>query len=258
MQQAESMIAYMRELQSVVLGLSGGVDSCVLAVAARKALPKEKVFAVTGDSNTLPDADRSRVAQFCAQHDISHAFVSTYEYDNPNYRMNPENRCFFCKEELYRRLKEFAGSHGFSAVLDGTNVSDLKGHRPGYDALMKAEVKAPFVDLGFDKENVRNLARFWNLEMAEKPQSACLASRIPTGTPIQLEALKSVDRAEEALRPLGFRQVRVRHHGELARLEIQMEDWNLCMEKRKEIVERLRAVGFKYIALDLAGYSRGI
>lgn len=258
MEIAQRLVKHIASYESAVVGLSGGVDSCVLAYAARKALGKDRVVAATGDSATLPSADREFVTDFCRSHDIVHVFIDTHEYENPNYRSNPKNRCFFCKEELYRSLWKVAREKYYNVVLDGTNLDDLKGHRPGYQALLDAGVKAPLVDLKFDKETVRSLARQWKLDVADKPQSACLASRIPTGTPIDVKALQEVDRAETLLRTLGFRQVRVRHHGPLARLELLKEDWSLCLEKQKEIVQTLKDVGFEQITLDLSGYSRGI
>lgn len=258
MNQADALVDYIKTLGPSLVALSGGVDSCVLAVAARKALGREKMFAVTGDSATLPSADREYVTQFCEQQEIPHMFVGTYEYENPNYQKNPANRCFYCKEELYRRLWEVAREKKLGIILDGTNLSDLQGHRPGFQALQEAKITTPFVALEFDKAAVRFVARAWNLEVADKPQSACLASRVPTGTPIQLEALQEIDQAEKALRAFGFRQVRVRHHGKLARVELTTADWILCLKNHEAVVASLKEIGFQHVTLDLVGYSRGI
>lgn len=247
---------YIQQLDRAVVALSGGVDSALLAYIARKNLGKEKMIAVTGDSATVPSRDRQFVQAFCAEYDIPHQFLLTYEYDNPNYKANPENRCFFCKEELYKRLKAFAVEKCYLHILDGTNVTDLKGHRPGFEALKRAEIKTPYVELGIDKPTIRAMAQFLNLEVAEKPQGACLASRVPTGTPIDVEALQKIDRAENILRDLGINNPRVRFHGDLARLELKKEEWGFCLERKSVIREAFRGLGFKFVTLDLKEYDR--
>lgn len=243
-------------LNRVIVAFSGGVDSGVLAYLARSRLGKENMIALTGDSASVPASDRQFVADFCSRHDIPHQFIATAEYENPHYRANPDNRCFFCKEELYRRLKDYAAGSAFRHILDGTNPDDLKGHRPGYEALRRAEIKAPYVELGIDKCSIRSMARDFDLELADKPQAACLASRIPTGTPIDTAAMRTVDLAEGKLRALGMRNPRVRFHGKLARLQLTKEDWDLCLEKREGIQQALRPLGFQFITLDLQTYDR--
>lgn len=247
---------YIRPLRRVVIGFSGGVDSALLAYVSRKMLEKKDCVAVTGDSASVPSADRQFVEEFCSEYDILHRFIPTFEYENPDYKTNPENRCFFCKEELYKRLREFADDFGSPNILDGTNVTDLKGHRPGFEALKEANVLAPYVALGIDKPAIRKMAAHLNLKVATKPQAACLASRIPTGTPIDLEALRQIDTAENALRALGVSSPRVRFHGTLARLELKKEDWDFCVKERENILKSLQSFGFQFVTLDLKPYER--
>lgn len=255
MEQIQKLENYIRSLESVIVAFSGGVDSALLAFLARKNLSKEKMIAITGDSATVPSRDREFVQSFCRQYDIPHQFILTYEYDNPHYRSNPENRCFFCKEELYQRLKGFATEKGFLHILDGTNTTDLKGHRPGYEALKRAEIKTPYIDLGIDKLAIRVIAESLQLSVASKPQGACLASRIPTGTPIDVAALEKIDRAENILRDLGIENPRVRFHGDLARLQLKKEEWDLCLEKKESVREAFQALGFSFVTLDMKEYG---
>ncbi|OGQ06203.1 MAG: TIGR00268 family protein [Deltaproteobacteria bacterium RIFCSPLOWO2_12_FULL_44_12] len=256
MKQLLELENYIQNLKRAVVAFSGGVDSAFLAFLARKTLGKESMVAITGDSASVPSRDREFVSAFCQKYDIPHEFILTYEYDNPSYRSNPENRCFFCKEELYQKLKGYAESKGFKHVLDGTNMTDLKGHRPGFEALKKAGILAPYIDLEIEKTAIRKMADSFNLEVATKPQSACLASRVPTGTPIDVEALQRIDAAENFLKDLGVREPRVRFHGDLARLQLKKEEWLLCIEVKEKIQKQFQSLGFKFVTLDLKEYDR--
>lgn len=252
----EALENYIRTKKRVLVAYSGGVDSSLLAYVSRKVLGRGDVLAVTGDSASVPMRDREFVIDFCLEHDIPHRFIKTYEQEDPNYQKNPENRCFFCKSELYRRLQEEAIGFKTSVILDGTNATDLKGHRPGYEALKKASITAPFLDLNFEKGMIRKIAKDYGLTVAEKPQTACLASRVPTGIPIQLEILEKIDHAENILRDLGLQNPRVRFHENLARIELKEEEWALLIEKNNVIRNEFKIIGFDYITLDLKPYSR--
>ncbi len=247
----------LRSLESAVVAFSGGVDSSVLVSCAKEALGN-RMLAVTAISASLPKQDETLVKEFCAQRGIAHLFVETREFDDPAFTSNPDDRCYYCKSHLISRLIEVADEHGFRYVVEGTNASDLLGHRPGYRAKKKFDrVVTPLIEADFSKEDVRILAHELGLSTASKPAAACLASRVPTGQQITPETLARIDAAEDVIRNLGANQVRLRHHGDIARIEVDENDMELCIRHRNSIVSKLLELGWKFITLDLIGYRTG-
>ena len=244
-------------MESAVVAFSGGVDSAVLVALTHEAL-KEKMCAATAISASLPERDREIAINFCLDRKIPHVLVETKEFEDPNYISNPANRCFYCKSSLYNRLTELARDRGFQYVVEGTNASDLSFHRPGFSAsIERTNVVTPLIDAGMTKEDVRRLARELNLEVSQKPSTACLSSRIPEGNILNPELLKKIDLAEEKIRSFGVLQVRVRHHKNIARIEVLPSDFMKCIEHREAIDTALRKLGYKFVTLDLIGYRTG-
>jgi uncharacterized protein len=252
------LLANLAELHSLIVALSGGADSAYLAWAAHRALG-ERALSVTAQSPSFSAYDRAQVEGFVRARSLRHEFIETHEMDNPAYRANAADRCYFCKDELFSALDAIAKERGFSAVAYGVNADDTLDFRPGHRAATEHQVLAPLLDAGLAKAEIRELSRRAGLPTWDRPASACLASRLPYGTQVTPERLSLVERGEAALRELGFRQFRVRLHDEMARIEISPDEMPraFSLQMSAEIVARFKAAGFKYVALDLQGYRQG-
>jgi uncharacterized protein len=246
------------EFPSMIIALSGGADSAYLAWVAHQAIG-ERALSVTALSPSYSAHDRSVVEQFVRQLGVRHEFIETHEMENPKYRANAADRCYFCKDELFNVLDVMAQERGFAAIAYGVNADDTLDFRPGHRAAAEHRVLAPLLDAGLHKTEIRTLSQRAGLPTWDRPASACLASRLPYGTEVTPERLALIERAEAALRDLGFRQFRVRLHDKLARVEIAPEEMPRAMspEMASSIASRLKTAGFSYVALDLEGYRQG-
>jgi uncharacterized protein len=254
----EALFASLASKGRVIVAFSGGTDSAYLAWAANHVLAHNAI-AMTADSASLPESHKRDAEAFVARFGIAHEYIQTYEFDNPDYLRNDPNRCFHCKDELFTRLEQVGRERGYEHIVYGVNLDDLGDYRPGQNAAKRHQVAAPLADAGLTKAEIRELSRLADLPTWDRPASACLSSRIPYGTPVSIQNVKTVETGEEQIKALGFRQFRVRFHGEVVRIEIAPDELEraLTLEMARRFTSIFKALGFKYVTLDLEGYRQG-
>jgi pyridinium-3,5-biscarboxylic acid mononucleotide sulfurtransferase len=258
LQKQERLFAALRGVDSLLVAFSGGADSAYLAWAAHQVLG-ERALAVTALSASFSRHDREQAEAFVRSSGVRHQFIETHEFQNPLYVANNADRCYHCKDELFDRMALLAKESNFSAIAYGINADDTRDFRPGHRAAREHRVLAPLLDAAMHKDEIRELSRRAGLPTWDRPASACLSSRIPYGIAVTPELLDKIDRAESVLRDLGFRQFRVRAHGELARIELAQDELSRGFEPAlsQQIATRIKAVGFAFVTLDLEGYRQG-
>lgn len=254
----EKLYGILRDLENVIVAYSGGIDSAYLAWVANEVLG-DRAVAITADSASIPESHKRDAEQFAREQGFRHEYIDTYEFDNPDYVKNDKDRCFHCKDELFTRLEQVGRERGVANIIYGVNMDDLGDYRPGQRAAKIHEVKAPLVEAGLYKAEIRELARLAGLPVWDRPASACLSSRIPYGTAVTPTVVKTVEKGEEEIKALGFRQFRVRFHGELVRIEIAREELEKALDPSMaaRFVEIFKPLGFHYVTLDLEGYRQG-
>jgi uncharacterized protein len=254
----EMLFANLRDLGRVVIAYSGGTDSAYLAWAAHRVLG-ENALAITADSPSIPASHKRDAEAFAQECGFAHQYIATYEFDNADYVKNDKDRCFHCKDELFLRLEAYAAEHGYRQIIYGVNRDDLGDYRPGQRAAKIHQVKAPLVEAELTKAEIRELSHLAGLSTWDRPAAACLSSRVPYGTPVTPRTIRTIEQGEEAVRALGFRQFRVRFHGELVRIEIAREELPkaFTLESAGALTTIFKQLGFLYVTLDLEGYRQG-
>lgn len=258
LEKEQNLRGLMRQMQSVLVAYSGGVDSSYVALIATQELGA-KALCVMGISPSVAQTERETAQKLAEEFGFNYTTVQTDELENPNYQANPTNRCYFCKTELYGKLSQVAAEKNIKFILDGSNTDDTSDYRPGREAAKENNVRSLLIEVGLSKDEIRQLSRRHNLPTWDKPASPCLSSRIAYGIPVSIERLSKVERGEKILRDLGFREFRVRIHGELVRLEIAPDEMERALPKQMIdlLADSFRQLGFRYVTLDLHGYRTG-
>jgi pyridinium-3,5-biscarboxylic acid mononucleotide sulfurtransferase len=253
-----ALFARLKQLGRVIVAYSGGTDSAYLAWAAHRALGADAI-AITADSASIPTSHKRDAETFAREWGFRHEYIQTYEFENPDYVKNDKSRCFHCKDELFTRLEAYAAANGYTNIVYGVNKDDLGDYRPGQRAAKLHEVRAPLVEADLTKAEIRELSRLAGLSTWDRPAAACLSSRVPYGTPVKVETIRTIEQGEEAVRALGFKQFRVRFHGDLVRIEVAKEELSraLTQESAQAFSAIFKELGFLYVTLDLEGYRQG-
>lgn len=255
-QKVERLKRIIKELESVCIAFSGGVDSTFLTKVSRDVLG-DNVLAVTATSAAYPERETKEAIELAMEIGVKHILIESGEMNIPEFSENRPDRCYYCKDDLFRRLKDLAHEYGLKHVVEGSNYDDVRDYRPGRKAASERGVRSPLYEAGLTKDEIRLVSRMIGLRTWNKPSFACLSSRIPYNDRITLEKLKQIEKAEDILRDFGLSQFRVRHHGEMARIEVLPEEFQQILDNRRTIIERLKALGYIYITLDLMGYRTG-